>query len=54
MSCVPYNKLKFIILKLKIELVGAIIKNIISKTLRIKIKSKVLSTEYKEPIYKEA
>ena len=48
-----YNKLRFIILKLEIKLIGAIIKDIINKILYIKIKSKILNTEYKEPIYKE-
>ena len=53
MGCVPYNKSRLIILKLKIELVKAIIKNTINKTLYIKIKSKVLNTKYKKLIYKE-
>ena len=41
------------ILKLEIKLVGIIIKNIISKILRIKVKLKILNTKYKKPIYKE-
>ena len=53
LNCVPYNKLKFIILKLEIELAGTIIKNIINKTLYIEIKFKVLNTEYKKPTYKQ-
>ena len=53
MGYVLYNKLKLIILKLEIELIRAIIKSIINKTLYIKIKPGVLSIEYKEPIYKE-
>ena len=53
LGCVSYNKLRFIILKLEIKLVGAIIENIISKILYIEIKSRVLNTEYKKPIYKE-
>ena len=53
LSCVPYNKLKFIILKLEIKLIKIIIKDTISKILCIKIKNKILNAEYKEPIYKE-
>ena len=54
LNCVSYNKLRFIILKLKIKLIETTIKNIISKTLYIKIKPKVLSAKYKRPTYKKA
>ena len=53
MSCVSYNKLRSIILKLEIELVGAIIKDIINKILYIEIKSGVFNIKYKEPTYEE-
>ena len=53
LGCVPYNKLRFITLKLEIELIRATIKNIISKTLHIRIKSKILSAEYKKLMYKK-
>ena len=53
MGCVSYNKLKFIILKLKIKLVGAPVENIVNKILYVKIKFEVLNTEYKKPLYKE-
>ena len=54
MSYVSCNKLRFIILKLEIELVGIIIENIINKILCIEIKSKVLNSKYKKLINKEA
>ena len=53
LGCVSYNKLKSIILKLKIKLVGATVENIINKILCIEIKSRVLNTKYKKLIYKE-
>ena len=53
LNCVPYNKLRFIILKLEIKLAPTIIKSAINKTLYIRIKSRVLNTKYKELIYKE-
>ena len=53
LSYVSYNKLRSIILKLEIKLIRAIIKDVINKTLYIKIKSGVLSAEYKKPIYKK-
>ena len=49
---VSYNKLRFIILKLKIKLIGAIVENTINKILCIEVKSEVLNTKYKELIYK--
>ena len=48
-----YNKSKSIILKLEIKLAKITVKNIISKTLHIEIKSRVLNTKYKKLIYKE-
>ena len=53
LGCVLYNKLKFIILKLEIKLAKITVKNIINKTLYIKVKSRVLNTEYKKPTYKK-
>ena len=53
MDCVSYNKLRFIILKLEIELVGAIIENIVNKIRYIRIKFEILSTKYKKLIYKK-
>ena len=53
LGCVSYNKLRSIALKLEIELVGATVENIISKILCVEVKSKVLSAEYKELIYKK-
>ena len=53
MNCVSYNKSKFIILKLKIKLTGAIVKDIINKTLYIKIKFGVFNTKYKKPTFKK-
>ena len=53
LNYVFYNKLKFIILKFKIDLPGVIIKNIINKIAYIIIKLKVLNTKYKKLIYKK-
>ena len=53
MGYVFNNKLRFIILKLEIELTEIIIKDAINKILYIKIKPKIFNTEYKEPIYKK-
>ena len=53
LSYIFYNKLRFIILKLEIELVEIIIENIINIILYIKIKSRILNIKYKELIYKE-
>ena len=50
---ISYNKLRFIILKLKIELIEIIIKSIVNKIPRIEIKPKILNIKYKKPIYKE-
>ena len=52
LSCVLYRELRFIILKLKIELVGATIKNIVNNIL-YGVKSGVFNIKYKEPIFKE-
>ena len=52
LGCVSYKELKFIILKLKIELVEITIKNIINNIL-YKIKLGVLNTKYKELTFKE-
>ena len=53
LGCVFYNKLRFIILKLKIELAGVEVENIINKILYIGVKPKVFNTKYKKLIYKK-
>ena len=53
LSYISYNKLRSIILKLEIKLVGAIVKDTVSEILCIEIKSKIFNTEYKKPIYRE-
>ena len=52
MSCVLYRELKSIILKLKIKLIGTIVKNIISNIL-YSVKPNILNIKYKKPIFKE-
>ena len=50
---VPCNKLRSITLKLEIKLAGVIVKGVIGDILRVRVKLGVLSTKYKELIYKE-
>ena len=52
LNCVSYRELRFIILKLEIELAGAIVKNIVSNIL-YNIKFNILSARYKELKFKE-
>ena len=52
LGCVSYKELRFIILKLKVKLIGAIVKDIINNIL-YKIKPATFSTKYKELIFKE-
>ena len=53
MDYIFYNELRFIVLKLEIELLGVIVESIISKILYVEVKSSVLNVEYKKLIYKE-
>ena len=53
LSYVSYNKIRFIILKLGLELVEIIIKDTINKILYIKVKSEIFSTKSKKNIYKK-
>ena len=52
LGCVSYRQLRFIVLKLKIKLAEAIIKDVISNIL-YKVKLGVFSAKYKELIFKK-
>ena len=53
LGCVPRNELRSIASKLEIKLAGVTVKGAVGNTLRVRVKLGVLSTEYKEPTYKE-